>query len=205
MGEIDAANAEACDHRAGAAARPTSVLLGLRDCRRTRSSAGRATRRSPACRWPSGCAALREPDVARAHPGGGAFDGSTCPLFQRVDRWDAHVSASAIRRTTSRSAEDSIARVRRARGPRAGGGRLRPPDRGRRPGCCTCRSPTTPHGNLDVVREMLAAPNTLIGLGDGGAHVGIICDASYQTYALTHWTRDRGAARCSRSRGRSSG
>jgi N-acyl-D-aspartate/D-glutamate deacylase len=47
-------------------------------------------------------------------------------------------------------------------------------------------------GNLDVVREMIAAPNSLIGLGDGGAHVGIMCDATATSYTLTHWTRDRG-------------
>jgi len=47
------------------------------------------------------------------------------------------------------------------------------------------------HGTLDSVRAMLAHPNTLIGLGDGGAHVSILCDASAQTYGLTHWTRDR--------------
>lgn len=47
-------------------------------------------------------------------------------------------------------------------------------------------------GNLDVVAEMIAAPNTLLGLGDGGAHVGIMCDATATSYTLTHWTRDRG-------------
>jgi len=46
-------------------------------------------------------------------------------------------------------------------------------------------------GNLDIVREMMADPNTLIGLGDGGAHVGIMCDATATSYTLTHWTRDR--------------
>ncbi len=46
-------------------------------------------------------------------------------------------------------------------------------------------------GNLDVVREMIADPNTLVGLGDGGAHVGIMCDATATSYTLTHWTRDR--------------
>ncbi len=46
-------------------------------------------------------------------------------------------------------------------------------------------------GNLDAVREMIAHPHTLIGLGDGGAHVGIMCDASATSYTLTHWTRDR--------------
>ena len=46
-------------------------------------------------------------------------------------------------------------------------------------------------GNLDVVRDMIAHPDTLIGLGDGGAHVGIMCDATATSYTLTHWTRDR--------------
>lgn len=45
--------------------------------------------------------------------------------------------------------------------------------------------------NLDTVRDMMQHPNTLVGLGDGGAHVGIICDASAISYLLTHWTRDR--------------
>ncbi|HEX7389395.1 MAG TPA: amidohydrolase family protein [Acidiphilium sp.] len=47
------------------------------------------------------------------------------------------------------------------------------------------------HGDLETVREMMAHPNSLIGLGDGGAHVSILCDASAMTYGLTHWTRDR--------------
>ena len=46
-------------------------------------------------------------------------------------------------------------------------------------------------GNLDVVREMMDDPNTILGLGDGGAHVGIMCDATATSYTLTHWTRDR--------------
>jgi len=46
-------------------------------------------------------------------------------------------------------------------------------------------------GNLDAVREMLSDPNSVPGLSDGGAHCGIICDASFPTYLLTHWTRDR--------------
>ncbi|MEM7273790.1 MAG: amidohydrolase family protein [Actinomycetota bacterium] len=46
-------------------------------------------------------------------------------------------------------------------------------------------------GNLDVIREMLIDDHTICGLGDGGAHVSTICDASYPTYLLTHWARDR--------------
>jgi N-acyl-D-aspartate/D-glutamate deacylase len=47
------------------------------------------------------------------------------------------------------------------------------------------------YGTLDTVYDMMCHPNTLIGLGDGGAHVGILSDASAITYMLTHWTRDR--------------
>ena len=45
--------------------------------------------------------------------------------------------------------------------------------------------------NLDVVREMLTREDTVLGLGDGGAHCGAICDGSMQTYLLTYWARDR--------------
>ena len=51
------------------------------------------------------------------------------------------------------------------------------------------------NGTLETVREMMAHPNTLIGLGDGGAHVSILCDASAMTYGMTHWTRDRASGR----------
>jgi len=46
-------------------------------------------------------------------------------------------------------------------------------------------------GNLDATRAMLRDPRSVPGLSDGGAHCGIICDASFPTYLLTHWTRDR--------------
>ncbi|MBX3250393.1 MAG: amidohydrolase family protein [Myxococcales bacterium] len=45
--------------------------------------------------------------------------------------------------------------------------------------------------NLDNVGEMLAHPLALPGLSDGGAHVGTVCDASFPTFLLTHWARDR--------------
>lgn len=46
-------------------------------------------------------------------------------------------------------------------------------------------------GNLEVVRETLADEHTVLGLGDAGAHVATICDASSPTSLLTHWGRDR--------------
>jgi N-acyl-D-aspartate/D-glutamate deacylase len=45
--------------------------------------------------------------------------------------------------------------------------------------------------NLDMCRTAFCHEGTVIGLGDGGAHMGSICDASYPTFMLTHWVRDR--------------
>ncbi len=47
------------------------------------------------------------------------------------------------------------------------------------------------YGNHDAIREMLTHPAGVLGLSDGGAHCGMICDASYPTFLLTHWARDR--------------
>src|SRR5690606_35636823 len=50
-------------------------------------------------------------------------------------------------------------------------------------------------GNLDAVHRMLTHPLALAGLSDGGAHVGTICDASFPSYMLLHWARDRAHGR----------
>jgi N-acyl-D-aspartate/D-glutamate deacylase len=47
------------------------------------------------------------------------------------------------------------------------------------------------YGNLDAAREMALSERTLFSLSDGGAHVGVICDASMPTTNLTLWCRDR--------------
>ncbi len=47
------------------------------------------------------------------------------------------------------------------------------------------------HNNLDATREMMLHPRVAMGLSDGGAHCGVICDASMPTFMLTHWSRDR--------------
>jgi len=45
--------------------------------------------------------------------------------------------------------------------------------------------------DLEATRTMLTHPHTVVGLGDGGAHCGSICDGGFPTFLLTHWTRDR--------------
>ncbi|HEU5302513.1 MAG TPA: amidohydrolase family protein [Acidimicrobiia bacterium] len=53
--------------------------------------------------------------------------------------------------------------------------------------------PLLGYSNFDheAIREMILHPTSALGLGDGGAHVGAICDASIETTMLTHWARDR--------------
>src|ERR1700688_3887831 len=46
-------------------------------------------------------------------------------------------------------------------------------------------------GNLDAAAELLADPNAVPGLSDGGAHAGTICDASFPTTLLSYWCRAR--------------
>ncbi|BBX10133.1 N-acyl-D-amino-acid deacylase family protein [Mycolicibacterium aichiense] len=51
--------------------------------------------------------------------------------------------------------------------------------------------------SLDTVAELIQRDDVVLGLGDGGAHYGMICDASFPTYMLTHWVRDRPSGRLS--------
>ena len=46
-------------------------------------------------------------------------------------------------------------------------------------------------GDHEAIRAMMTSTSSILGLGDGGAHCGLICDASMPTTLLTHWVRDR--------------
>ena len=46
-------------------------------------------------------------------------------------------------------------------------------------------------GDFRALAELLGQPDVVVGLGDGGAHCGLLCDASMPTYMLSHWARDR--------------
>jgi N-acyl-D-amino-acid deacylase len=53
------------------------------------------------------------------------------------------------------------------------------------------------NGSLDPIHSLITDPNSVLGLGDGGAHYGMICDSSYPTFVLQHWTRERQGQRLS--------
>ena len=43
----------------------------------------------------------------------------------------------------------------------------------------------------EAMAQILTYPNAIIGLGDGGAHVDMLCEAGYTTYLLGYWVRER--------------
>lgn len=51
------------------------------------------------------------------------------------------------------------------------------------------------YGHIDHMAEMITHPRAVVGLGDGGAHCGAICDASVPTWMLAYWVRDRSRGR----------
>ncbi len=53
------------------------------------------------------------------------------------------------------------------------------------------------NNSLDTVGDLMRRDDVVLGLGDGGAHYGMICDASYPTFLLAHWARDRANGRLS--------
>jgi N-acyl-D-aspartate/D-glutamate deacylase len=187
MSQIDEANIEGLRITAQVRSRPTSVLLGLELSQNP--FMGRPSYKHIAhLPFAERLACLRQPDF-RARILSEAFEGSR--RAKRVERWD-RMYPLGDPPDYEPKAESSIA----ARAAREG----RSPEEVaydlllERDGKGILYLPVTNYagGNLDVVREMISAPNTLIGLGDGGAHVGIMCDATATSYTLTHWTRDRG-------------
>jgi N-acyl-D-aspartate/D-glutamate deacylase len=186
MAHIDEANAQGLSITAQVRSRPTSVLLGLELSQNPfmgRPSYKRIARLPFADRL----AHLRQ-SAFRARLLAEAFEGSR--RARRVERWD-RMYPLGDPPDYEPTADASVA----ARAAREG----RPPEEVaydlllERDGKGILYLPVTNYaeGNLDVVAEMIASPNTLLGLGDGGAHVGIMCDATATSYTLTHWTRDR--------------
>jgi N-acyl-D-aspartate/D-glutamate deacylase len=43
--------------------------------------------------------------------------------------------------------------------------------------------------NFKPLHDMLCHPGSVLGLGDGGAHTRFTCDASIQTFMLSHWAK----------------
>jgi len=186
MAEIDEANEEGLRITAQVRPRPTSVLLGL-ELSQNAFTGRPSYKRIAHLPFAERLALLRQPEL-RARILVEEFEGDR--RGQLIDRWDRLYPVGDPPDYEPRP-EDSIAGRAAQQG--------RPPEElaydllieGDGKGMLYLPVTNFAGGNLDVVRDMIAAPNSLIGLGDGGAHVGVMCDATSTSYLLTHWTRDR--------------
>ena len=181
------ANATGISVTAQIAARPVGLLLGLELSRHPFQTAPsyKAIAHLPLAEQ---VRRMRDPAV-RAAILSEQPEQTSDPLFSRPNYdW---ISCSAIRPTTSSRAEHSLSAraVREGKSPQELAYDAMLEDDGR--GMLYVPGTNYARGNLDAVRDMLTDPSAVPGLSDGGAHCGIICDASFPTYLLTHWTRDR--------------
>ena len=186
LASIAAANAEGLRITGQVRSRPTSVLLGFELSQNPFS--GRASwAKIAALPFGQRIAALRDP-AFRAQLLSEPFIGAKRAM--RVQRWEI-MFALGDPPNYEPSPEDSVAAraIREGRTPEDIAYDLMLENNGR--GILYLPVTNWAGGNLDVVRDMMDDPNTLLGLGDGGAHVGIMCDATATSYTLTHWTRDR--------------
>ena len=187
LADIAEANAAGLRITGQVRSRPTSVLLGFELSQNPFS--GRPSYKAIAgLPFEQRLAALRDP-AFRARLLAEAFEGSG--RARRVERW-ARMFPLGDPPDSEPAPETSVAAraAREGRTPEDVAYDLLLENGGR--GILYLPVTNYAAGNLDVVRDMIADPNTLIGLGDGGAHVGIMCDATATSYTLTHWTRDRG-------------
>lgn len=187
LDRIAAANATGLRMTGQVRSRPTSVLLGFELSQNP--FMGRASyRRIAHLPFAERINHLRDP-AFRAKLLAEPFEGGKRAM--RVQRWDRLFPLGDLP-DYEPSPEDSIAAI--ARREHRSADEVAYDLMMQRDGRAILYLPVTNYaaGNLDVVREMIAHPDTLIGLGDGGAHVGVMCDATATSYTLTHWTRDRG-------------
>jgi N-acyl-D-aspartate/D-glutamate deacylase len=188
LDQINAANADGLEMRAQVCGRPVGLLFGL-ELTHNPFSAHPAFREIAKLPLDQKVARLRDPDfrarLLTGRPeGDDRFARFYLANFGKMFLLDDPPNYEPLM-------EDSIAAVARRRG-------LAPAElaldhmltRGGR-GMLYFPVLNYATGSLDPSFEMMNRANTVLGLGDGGAHVGTICDASFTTTMLTYWTRDR--------------
>jgi N-acyl-D-aspartate/D-glutamate deacylase len=192
----DQAAADGVPMRPVTAPRPIGSLFGLSGTQNP--FAATPTYRSIASLpLPERVALMRQPDVRRRILCEDPFKLSTFPLFERMgfDKMYEYMFLLGDPPDYEPPREASIAGIARREGRPAAevAYDMLLADEGR--GFLYAIFTSYNEFTLDPVRETLEHPNALIGLGDGGAHVGFITDASFPTYLLTHWGRDRATGR----------
>jgi N-acyl-D-aspartate/D-glutamate deacylase len=184
----DQAQNDGVNIRAVTAPRAVGVLLGLEGSQNPFS--GTPTYKSIAkLPLPERVARMRDPEVRRNILSEDPVAGATFPLIRRLQY--THMYRFGNPANYLPKAEDSIAAMAAKMG-------VTPPelaydilleDEGH--SFIHCPISNYPNYSLDGTEQMLANRNVIMGLGDGGAHVGFILDAGYPTWLLTYWGRQK--------------
>jgi len=170
------------------APRPIGILLGLEGSQNPFS--GTATYRSIGdLPLDQRVAAMRDPEVRRKILAEDPVKNSTFPLIHRISFSKMFRLGSPANYEPAKS--DSIEAIAEREGRTA-------PEVAydillEREGRGFIYTPLVNYANYDMSapEEMLADKNAIMGLGDGGAHVGFILDAGYPTWLMSYWGRDR--------------
>lgn len=171
------------------APRPIGILLGLEGSQNPFS--GTDTYKSIAhLPLPERVAAMRDPETRARILSEDPVKGSTFPLIQRISMDKMFRLGSPANYQPARS--DSLAAIA------AREGRTAPEvaydvlleDEGR--GFIYTPLVNYVSYDMSVPEAMLADPNAIMGLGDGGAHVGFITDAGFPTWLMSYWGRQQG-------------
>ena len=192
MAASDAAIADGHSMRPVFPPRPIGIMLGLTGSQNPFSAT--PSYRSIADRpLAERVAIMRDPDFRRRVLSEDPFTGSTFPLLPRLSYAQMYPFGDPPDYTPPR--ENSLVAIAEREG--------RTPQEVaydqllRDDGQSFIFAPLTNYAgySLSASRELLANRNAIVGLGDGGAHVGFICDGSFPTFLLTYWGRDGGETR----------
>ena len=184
----DQAQKDGVDIRAVTAPRAVGVLLGLEGSQNPFS--GTPTYKAIAkLALADRVARMRDPEVRARILSEDPIAGATFPLIRRLKY--THMYRFGNPPNYLPKAEDSIEAMAAQRGMTAPelAYDILLEDEGR--GFIHCPISNYPNYSLDGTEEMLANRNVIMGLGDGGAHVGFILDAGYPTWLLTYWGREK--------------
>jgi N-acyl-D-aspartate/D-glutamate deacylase len=138
---------------------------------------------------PARVAALRDPALRARILSEDRFEGSNFPLIRRLSWEKMFPFGDPPDYTPAKEASIAAQAAREGRTPEEVAYDLLLADEGH--GFIYCALTNYQDWTLDPSAALLAEPNAIVGLSDGGAHVGFISDASFQTFLLTHWGRDR--------------
>lgn len=171
------------------APRPIGILLGLEGSQNPFSGTP-SYKRIAGLKLEQRVQAMRDPEFRRQLLAEDPVTGSTFPLIHRIGY--AHMFRFGSPPNYAPQRADSIAAIAEREG------RTAPEvaydilieDGGRN----FIYTPLVNYVSYDMStpEAMLADRNTIMGLGDGGAHVGFILDAGFPTWMLSYWGRERG-------------